>query len=83
MEDKEFTDNCAYIESAVQSNSLAQLLGHIAVSLMRSANAQQALVELHVKDFEAAVEDEINSRAETLANEIVEEKAKRSFIGKK
>lgn len=59
------------------------IIGSIAVSLLRIANAQEALVELSQTDLQNAIESEIQARAETMANEMQEEKTKRSFIGKR
>lgn len=59
------------------------LMGSIALSLLRIANAQEAIHELAVQDLNEAVEQHIAQRAEERANEMMEEKTGRGFIGKK
>jgi len=83
MEQSEINLNLEYIQSAVDQKEKEVLMGHIAVSLMRIANAQDEIVELAKADIQATVEEEIKARAETMASEMEADKSKRSFIGKK
>lgn len=72
-----------WITDAVSKNNNIFLIGSIAHSLLRIANAQEALHELSLADVNEMIEAEVKSRSETRAEEIVEEKSKRSFIGRK
>lgn len=83
MEQSEIDLNLEYIQQAVETKEKEVLLGHIAVSLLRIANAQENMVKLADADIQAAIEEEIKSRAEVMAEEIEADKSKRSFIGKK
>lgn len=71
------------IKKHTHNYNMAELAGIACTALFRIARAQEVLVELARADLEAAVEGEAQSRAEQMANEIVEEKSKRSFIGRK
>lgn len=83
MDSKEYGRELEDIDNMRQRSDWVGLLAHAAVSLMRTANAQEALVELASLDLEAAVEDAVKTQAEERASEMVAEQSKRSFIGKK
>jgi len=70
-------------ESAVQQGNMIGIMGRASITLMRLVHAQEKLVALAEVDLQQTIEAEIQSRAETMANEIVEDKSKRGFIGKK
>lgn len=72
-----------FIESAVNEGNTHKLLGMIAGSLVRIARSQEEMVELAHQDIEAEIEAQIQGRAEQMANEIDQDKSKRSFIGKR
>jgi hypothetical protein len=71
------------IEYGIQSKDSIVLFGSIAVSLLRIANAQEAMYELAVKDLNEAVEAAVESRAQEKADELVKAQTDRSFIGKR
>ena len=73
----------AEVERAAERKSVVEMLGLVAVSLYRVARAQEKLVALAELDLSEQVESEVQSRAETLAQEIEANKTKRSFIGRK
>lgn len=73
----------AEVERAAERKSVVEMLGLVAVSLYRVARAQEKLVALAELDLSEQVESEVQSRAETLAQEIEADKTKRSFIGRK
>lgn len=84
MADKmEIDHHIRYMTELVEQKNMPALAGNIAHELWRIANAQEELTALAKADLEAAVEEQIKSRSEVRAQEIVTEKSKRSFIGKK
>lgn len=81
--DEEIKQNENHINDAMSRGDLTALLGHIAASLYRMANAQEVIASAHTKDIDEAIEAAVRERAETRAAEMVEENSKRSYIGKK
>lgn len=78
------TDNhVRYMSELVEVKNMLAIAGNIAHELWRLANAQEELVTLAKIDMETQIEEVIKSRSEDRAQEIVAEKSKRSFIGKK
>lgn len=71
------------IVSAVSSRDSLTIMGNIAISLLRIANAQEAMYDLAIKDMNEAIEESIRSQAEERAEEMAAERSKRSFIGKR
>lgn len=82
-EAQDFLDHARVVDEAVQADNIPALMGHIALTLFRLTQAQERLVALAQVDLEQQIEAEIQSRAETMAEEIVEDKTKRGFIGKR
>lgn len=82
MVQREIDQEAAYISEAIERNDKLTIMGHIAVSLSRIALAQEKMVALAEADIQAAVEEEVEARAQAKAEEIVEDKTKRSFIGR-
>lgn len=72
-----------FTEIAVQQGNMIGILGRASITLMRLVHAQEKLVALAELDLTETIESEIKARAETMAEEIVEDKTKRAFIGKK
>lgn len=81
-ENNELEGDILYLESLSKTGNTAAILAHAAVSLARIAHAQEKLTSLAEIDLQQQVEAEIQVRAEQMAEEIVESKTKRSFIGK-
>lgn len=71
------------MEALAEKNKTDMLLANIAMCLHRIAAAQEDLVALAKMDLEAAINEEVESRASQKANEIVQDSTKRSFIGKR
>lgn len=82
-ETDDFQANIDYINEAVAKGDMAALVGHIASSLFRLANANDMMYLLMRRNSEAQNEEDIQSKAEVLAQEIDEERSRRSFIGKR
>lgn len=76
-------ENIALIDGFVGSRDQMSLMGNIAVSLLRIANAQEELLQLAKADVEGQVAEAAKSQAETLATEMVADQTKRSFIGRR
>lgn len=60
-----------------------KLLSSIAESLVRLADAQEAIAEIMKADLQEQIEQVVADEAEQRAVEIVENKSKRSYIGKR
>lgn len=71
------------IDEAIQSKNMHKLVGQAVWELWRIANAQEKIVAFASADLEAQIEEAIKSRAEDRAAEMVADKTRRSFIGKK
>lgn len=71
------------IKDALANGDDTYIVASIANSLLRIANAQEAMYELAVRDMNEALEAGIAQRAEERAAELMEERTERSFIGKK
>lgn len=71
------------ISAAITQKDMAQLAGQAVVELHRIANAQEDLLAITKMDVEAQIEETIQARAEQKADEIVAEKSKRNYIGKR
>lgn len=82
-QDEANTEELGRIHRAVNKGDINAIAGSIAVSLLRIAAAQEAMHELAVTDMTAAIEEAIQSRSQDLADQIVADKTKRSFLGKK
>jgi hypothetical protein len=84
MADKMETDHhVRYMSELIQAKNMPALAGNIAHELWRIANAQEEMLQMAKADLEAQVEEAIKSRSEERAAELVADKNKRSFIGKK
>lgn len=71
------------VKSGDATRALVKVAGRIAITLLRLTHAQEKLVALAEIDLQETIEAEIKSRAETMAEEMVEEKSKRGFIGQR
>lgn len=71
------------LSDAMGSNNTGILVGMAVGELFRIANAQEQMVKLAEADLQAQVDEVIKTRSEERAEEIVAEKTKRSFIGKR
>lgn len=83
MNEEEFNQEVARVEQMTGSGDYVGILGHLAISLMRVANAQERLVSLAEADLQAEVEAAVESRSREVAEEMVADQNKRSFIGKR
>lgn len=82
-QEKELLDMHKFVEEAVRQSNLIGILGQASLMLLRLVHAQEKLTILAEVDLQETVEAEIQARAETLAEEIVQDKSKRGFIGQK
>lgn len=71
------------IDRYVERKDIPGLLGMIAHSLFRIADSQERVVDIAEADINAAIEQAVEEAAEKKAASIVEEKTRRSFIGKR
>ena len=71
------------IEAAIIKKDMHQLMGQAVWELWRIANAQEALVRLSNLNLEEQINQVVEDRAKEKAVEMVADKSKRSFIGKK
>ncbi len=83
MNHEEIRNRMRDVVSALEQRDNISLMGIATEMMVRLVAAQEAIVEMAAADLEAQVEEAIKSRAETRAEEIVADKSKRSFIGKK
>lgn len=83
MTHKELDDEIAYVNQAAINKNKEAMLSVIAVSLLRIANAQEAMYDLAVKDMNEAIDAAVEARSEEKAEELLKEKTQRSYIGKK
>ncbi len=83
MTEEEIRNHMRYVEESVQVGNTSRLMGIGIEMLIRLVAAQEAIVHFANLDIEAQIEAAIESRSEVKAAEIVEEKSRRSFIGKK
>lgn len=83
MTEEEMNRAAEFIEGCLSRGDMTGLVASVADSLVRIAAAQEKMVEMAQEDMAAQIEEAINSKAETLAQEMSEEKTRRSFIGKK
>lgn len=81
--DAELFEHMQMMQELSQRDDIPKILGRLATTLLRLTHAQEKLVALAQIDLEQQIEAEIQSRAETMAEEIVEDKTKRGFIGKR
>ena len=81
--DAELFEHMQMMQELSQQGDVPKILGRIATTLLRLTYAQEKLVALAQVDLEQQIEAEIQSRAETMAEEIVEDKTKRGFIGQR
>lgn len=81
--ENELYEHMQMMQELRQMDDVPKILGRIATTLLRLTHAQEKLVALAQVDLEQQIEAEIQSRAETMAEEIVEDKTKRGFIGKR
>jgi hypothetical protein len=79
----EIDQEAAFISQAIERKDMITLVGHVALSLTRIAIAQEKVVALAEADIQATVDEEVEARAQVKAVEIAEDKAKRSYIGRK
>jgi len=83
MDENLLLENIKLIDEFVTRDDKASLMGNIAVSLLRIANAQEELLNLARNDLQAQVEEAAKTQAEALATEMVADQTKRSFIGRR
>lgn len=81
MDQKEADQFYDTVDKAMNEKNVSDLLGVIAIGIVRIAAAQEDMLKLAVDDMNAHIEEVIQSRAEERAQEMDEEKAKRSYIG--
>ena len=83
MDQAEYDQQIRDIDGFVERGGTSYLMGHITKSLMRIANAQEALVQLANLDLQEAIKEQVEAKAQEVAQEIDAAKTARSFIGKK
>lgn len=81
--DEQATFDLGEIKRAERAGDMAGLAASIAVSLLRLANSVERMQELAEADMTAAIEEAIEARSQERAEEMVADKTKRGFIGKK
>lgn len=83
MDQKEANELNQMIDEATRNQDIHSLLGILAAGILRIAAAQEKMVELAVEDMNGQIEEAVQARAEERAQEMDEEKTKRSYIGRK
>lgn len=71
------------VEEAIEQKNMLRLIGNIATSLYRIAVVQEKTFALATLDLENVIEAAVEERSQTKAQEIDEQRTKRSFLGKK
>lgn len=77
---EEYAEWIRNLQSAQTASTL--LMGEVCMNLFRLARGVEAMVEMGKLDIESLIQEEIESRAESRANEMINDKTKRSIIGR-
>lgn len=82
-DDRELIEHAMAVDEAVHHKNYAALLGHISMSLVRIAKAQEHMSALSQIDLEATIEAAVEERAEQKAADLDKARTTRTYIGKK